>query len=112
MEDDVVVTGRMGVKDVRHGCHGSLEVHGAVLTRAVGAFIVALDVVEGSIPYGRFVRTGGVDETGFDLSETGHGLAGVVEGFADVGSSTTAAIESERSHGRKFLLVGLRFRQL
>jgi hypothetical protein len=61
MENDVVVTGRVGVKDVRHGCHGSLEVHGAVLTRTVGAFIIPLDVVEGSISYGRFVRTGGVD---------------------------------------------------
>jgi hypothetical protein len=35
-----------------------------------------------------------------------------VEGFADVGSGTATAVESERSHGRKFLLVGLRFRQL
>jgi hypothetical protein len=112
MENDVVVTGRMGVKDVRHGCHGSLEVHGAVLTRTVGAFIIPLDVVEGSISYGRFVRTGGVDETGFDLSEAGHSLARVVESFANVGSSTATAVESERSHGRKFLLVGLRFRQL
>ena len=112
MENDVVVTRRMGVKDVRHGCHGSLEVHGAVLTRAVGAFVIAFDVVEGSISYGRFVRTRGVDETGFDLSETGHSLAGVVEGFADVGSGTATAVEGERSHGRKFLLVGLRFRQL
>ena len=112
MEDDVVVTRRVGVKDVRHGCHGGLEVHGAVLTRAVSAFIVALDVVEGSIPYGRFVGAGGIDETGFDLSEAGHSLARVVESFANVGSSTATAVESERSHGRKFLLVGLRFRQL
>ena len=106
MENDVVVTGRMGVEDVRHGCHGSLEVHGAVLTRAVGAFVIALDVVERSITYGRFVRTGGVDETGFDLSEAGHSFARVVEGFADVGSSTATAVESERSHGRKFLWLG------
>ena len=106
MENDVVVTGRMGVKDVRHGCHGGLEVHGAVLTRAVSAFIVALDVIEGSISYRRFVRTGGVDETGFDLSKTRHGLAGVVEGFADVGSSTTAAIESERSHVESSFRLG------
>ena len=112
MENDVVVTGRVGVKDVRHGCHGSLEVHGTVLTRAVGSFIIAFDVVEGSIPYGRFVRTGGVDETGFDLSEAWHNFARVVEGFADVGSCTAAAIEGERSHGRKFLLVGLKFRRL
>ena len=106
MEDDVVVTGRVGVEDVRHGCHGGLEVHGAVLTRSVSAFIVAPDVIEGSIPYRWFVRTGGVDETGFDLSETRHGLAGVVEGFADVGSSTTAAIESERSHVESSFRLG------
>ena len=106
MENDVVVTGGMGVKDVRHGCHGSLEVHGAVLTGAIGAFIIAFDVVEGSISYGRFVRTGGVDETGFDLSEAGHSFARVVEGFADVGSGTATAVESERSHGRKFLWLG------
>ena len=98
MEDDVVVTGRVGVKDVRHGRHSRLQVHGAILTRTVGAVVVAFDMVERSIARGGFVGAGGVDEAGLDVGKTGHGFPGVVESLADVGGSTAAAVEGQSSH--------------
>ena len=107
VEDDVVVTGSMGMEDVRHGRHSRLQVHGAILARTIGTVVVAFNVIERGITRGRFVGTGGVDETGLDVGKAGHGFPGVVESLANVGSSTAAAVEGQGSHeGISFLVEG------